>query len=232
MFALVWILLSFLAFAISSQIQKGKLATWATRSTATRSCSSARRRSSCSAPTSAPAQFAGPDEAASKNCLDAVGERQGAAPQLQTPYRSDTIMLIRAGRRRLPQAVDPARHPRRHPRARARRRSTRPTPSAARKLTVRTVEKFLGHRRRPGGDHRLRRLPQVHRHDRRASRSTCRPTSARPSRTAPSTSSSRRASTHLERLPGDHPRAHPLRTPAAHGEFTGDRHRARASSSS
>jgi LCP family protein required for cell wall assembly len=41
-------------------------------------------------------QFAGPDDAASKSCLDAAGSGK-APPAHCTPYRSDTLMLIRAG---------------------------------------------------------------------------------------------------------------------------------------
>jgi LCP family protein required for cell wall assembly len=99
--ALGWILLSFLAFAISSQIQKGKLAddigealdgnnpllaafpqTILVLGTDIRS-----------------GQFAGPAEAQSKNCIEQVGGGRATARSCTLgPFRSDTIMLIRAGR--------------------------------------------------------------------------------------------------------------------------------------
>jgi LCP family protein required for cell wall assembly len=93
----VWILISILAFAVSSQLQKWKLddsvsgvlhgnpflavspQTILVLGTDIRS-----------------GQFAGADEAASKDCLDAAGSGE-APPSGCAPYRSDTIMLIRAG---------------------------------------------------------------------------------------------------------------------------------------
>ena len=97
-FALGWIVLSFLAFAISAQIQKGKLAdgvenvidggpfliggqTVLVLGTDVRS-----------------GAFAGPDESESKNCIEAVTSGRPTDNNCKHgPYRSDTIMLIRAG---------------------------------------------------------------------------------------------------------------------------------------
>ena len=97
--ALGWIALSFLAFAVSAQIQKGKLAdgvgnvldgnpfmlvspqTILVLGTDVRS-----------------GAFAGADEAESKNCIDAVTSGRATDNNCKNgPYRSDTIMLIRAG---------------------------------------------------------------------------------------------------------------------------------------
>ncbi len=95
--ALGWILLSVLAFAISAQIQKGKLVDSAGKvldggpfllggqtilvlGTDVRS-----------------GAFAGPDEAESKACLDAINSGKGSDRHCKGNYRSDTIMLVRAG---------------------------------------------------------------------------------------------------------------------------------------
>jgi LCP family protein required for cell wall assembly len=96
--ALGWLVLSFLTFAISSQIQKGKLAdgvgnvvdggpfliggqTILVLGTDVRS-----------------GAFAGPDESETENCIEAVTSGRPTDNNCKHgPYRSDTIMLIRAG---------------------------------------------------------------------------------------------------------------------------------------
>ncbi len=96
--ALGWLVLSFLTFAISAQIQKGKLAdgvdsvidggpfliggqTILVLGTDVRS-----------------GAFAGPDEAETENCIEAVTSGRPTDNNCKHgPYRSDTIMLIRAG---------------------------------------------------------------------------------------------------------------------------------------
>ena len=96
--ALGWLVLAFLAFAISAQIQKGKLAdgvenvinggpfliggqTILVLGTDVRS-----------------GAFAGPDEAETENCIEAVTSGRPTDNNCKAgPYRSDTIMLIRAG---------------------------------------------------------------------------------------------------------------------------------------
>jgi LCP family protein required for cell wall assembly len=96
--ALAWLALSFLAFAISAQIQKGKLAdgvqnvidggpfliggqTILVLGTDVRS-----------------GAFAGPDESETENCIEAINSGRPTDNNCKHgPYRSDTIMLIRAG---------------------------------------------------------------------------------------------------------------------------------------
>jgi LCP family protein required for cell wall assembly len=97
--ALAWLAISILAFMISAQIQKGKLApgigdvldgnpfmavtpqTILVLGTDIRS-----------------GAFAGPAEAQPKKCLEEVGGGRATAPSCTLgPFRSDTIMLIRAG---------------------------------------------------------------------------------------------------------------------------------------
>jgi len=98
--ALAWLLLSFLSFALSAQLQKGKLVdnvggvldgnnpfmvafpqTILVLGTDIRS-----------------GQFAGPAEAEPKSCLEEViGGRPGANSCKNAPFRSDTLMLVRAG---------------------------------------------------------------------------------------------------------------------------------------
>jgi LCP family protein required for cell wall assembly len=145
LFALGWILLSFLAFAISAQIQKSKLAdgvgdvldgnpfmlvspqTILVLGTDVRS-----------------GAFAGPDEAESKNCIDAITSGKGSDRNCKNnPFRSDTIMLIRAGAgsfRKLSIPRDtlaeiPGQGPQKINSAYA---------AGGAKLTVRTVEGLLG----------------------------------------------------------------------------------------
>jgi LCP family protein required for cell wall assembly len=97
--AVAWIALSFLAFAISAQIQKGKLANgiedvldgnpFLAVSPQTILVLGTDIRSGA---------FAGADEAETKDCLEQVGGGRPTASSCRTgPYRSDTIMLIRAG---------------------------------------------------------------------------------------------------------------------------------------
>jgi LCP family protein required for cell wall assembly len=97
--ALAWILISILAFAISAQIQKGKLVDgvgdvldgnpFLAASPQTILVLGTDIRSG---------QFAGPAEAQPKKCIDDVIGGRGNAPGCTLgPFRSDTIMLIRAG---------------------------------------------------------------------------------------------------------------------------------------
>lgn len=95
--ALAWLALSFLTFGISAQIQKGKLAddvdvgalplmpavsqTILVLGTDIRS-----------------GDFAGPAEEESDRCLEEVGAGNATAPACNHgPYRSDTMLLVRAG---------------------------------------------------------------------------------------------------------------------------------------
>jgi LCP family protein required for cell wall assembly len=98
--ALGWILLSFLAFAISAQIQKSKLADgigdqlhgnpFLLASPQTILVLGTDVRSGA---------FAGPDEAEPKSCLkDVISGKPDGSKCKNPPFRSDTMMLIRAGR--------------------------------------------------------------------------------------------------------------------------------------
>jgi LCP family protein required for cell wall assembly len=100
MFALGWILLSLLAFAISAQIQKGKLADGVGDTLHGNPFMLASPQTILVLGTDVRSgAFAGPDEAESKNCIDAVTSGRPTDNNCKNgPYRSDTIMLIRAGR--------------------------------------------------------------------------------------------------------------------------------------
>ena len=94
--ALAWLVVSFLAFEISSQIQKGKLADLGNTLHGNPFLAVSPQTILVIGSDIRSGQFAGPNEAASKFCLDAAGS--GKPPPSQcTPYRSDTLMLIRAG---------------------------------------------------------------------------------------------------------------------------------------
>ncbi|HSI80940.1 MAG TPA: LCP family protein [Solirubrobacterales bacterium] len=95
--ALAWLLLSIAAFAVSAQIQKSKLADGVDAGAAplmplvsqTILVLGTDIRSG---------QFAGAAEAETKRCLEEVGGGVGSHRSCRNaPYRSDTIMLIRAG---------------------------------------------------------------------------------------------------------------------------------------
>jgi LCP family protein required for cell wall assembly len=93
----VWILISFLAFAISSQIQKSKLADGVEDALHGNPFLAVSPQTILVLGTDIRSgQFAGPDQAASKDCLEAASSGE-PPPSSCTPYRSDTIMLIRAG---------------------------------------------------------------------------------------------------------------------------------------
>ena len=94
--ALVWILISFLAFEISSQIQKWKLVDMGNTLHGNPFLAVSPQTILVIGTDIRSGQFAGPDEAASKSCLEAAGSGK-APPSHCTPYRSDTLMLIRAG---------------------------------------------------------------------------------------------------------------------------------------
>ena len=161
-------MISFLAFAISSRIQKGKLAdsvdsvldggpfllggpqTILVLGTDVRS-----------------GAFAGPDEAESQNCLDAINSGKAQRPPLQARnYRSDTIMLSAPARGTLRKLSIPRDTLADIP-GHGEEKINSAYAIGGAKLAVRTVEDLLGHQHRPGRDHRLRRLSQVHRLDRR-----------------------------------------------------------------
>jgi LCP family protein required for cell wall assembly len=93
----VWIAISILAFAVSSQLQKWKLDDSVSGTLHGNPFLAVSPQTILVLGTDIRSgQFAGPDQAASKSCLDAAGSGK-APPSNCAPYRSDTIMLIRAG---------------------------------------------------------------------------------------------------------------------------------------
>ena len=143
--ALAWIVLSFLAFAVSAQIQKSKLADGITDTldgnpfmlAEPADDPGARHRRALG-------RLRRPDEAEPENCLEAmISGRPKDGSCKNPPYRSDTIMLIRAGRgtfRKLSIPRDtlaeiPGQGPQKINSAYA---------SGGAKLAVRTVEGLLG----------------------------------------------------------------------------------------
>lgn len=96
--ALAWIVLSFLAFAISAQLQEWKLADSAKQPLDGNPFLLASPQTVLVLGTDIRSgAFAGPEEAASKRCLEAAGEGH-EPPSACDPYRSDTLLLVRAGR--------------------------------------------------------------------------------------------------------------------------------------
>ncbi len=143
-FAVAWIAISFVAFAISAQIQKGKLAdgvdkvldggpfllggqTILVLGTDVRS-----------------GAFAGPDESETENCIEAINSGRPTDNNCKHgPYRSDTIMLVRAGAGTLRKLSIPrdtlAEIPGQGP-----QKINSAYASGGAKLAVRTVEGLLG----------------------------------------------------------------------------------------
>jgi LCP family protein required for cell wall assembly len=95
--ALAWILISFLAFAISAQIQKGKLADGITDELDGNPFLAVSPQTILVLGTDIRSgAFA--DEGETKGCLEDVGGGLGNSEACNSgPYRSDTMMLIRAG---------------------------------------------------------------------------------------------------------------------------------------
>ncbi len=143
--ALAWIALSFAAFAISAQLQKSKLADGVSETLGGNPLMLAFPQTILVLGTDVRSgAFAGPDEAEPRKCLEAViSGRAKDASCKNPPYRSDTIMLIRAGRgafRKLSIPRDtladiPGQGPQKINSAYA---------SGGAKLAVRTVEGLLG----------------------------------------------------------------------------------------
>jgi LCP family protein required for cell wall assembly len=143
--ALAWIVLSFAAFAISAQIQKSKLADGVSKTLDGNPFMLGLPQTILVLGTDVRSgAFAGPEEAEPKNCLEAViSGRPKDASCKNSPYRSDTIMLIRSGRgtfRKLSIPRDtlaevPGQGPQKINSAYA---------SGGAKLAVRTVEGLLG----------------------------------------------------------------------------------------
>ena len=91
-----WILLSIVAFAVSAQIQKGKLADMGSTLHGNPFMLVSPQTILVLGTDVRPSGLASPDEATPQNCIDAAG-RGETPPSSCSPYRSDTIMLIRAG---------------------------------------------------------------------------------------------------------------------------------------
>src|SRR6188472_4203804 len=141
-FAIGWIVLSILLFVISSQIQKGKLASMGDTLHGNPFLSVSPQTILVIGTDIRSGQFAGPDEAASKSCLEAAGSGK-SPPSHCTPYRSDTLLLIRAGGgdfRKLSIPRDTLANIPGQPENKI--NSAYATGGA--KLTVRTIENFLG----------------------------------------------------------------------------------------
>jgi LCP family protein required for cell wall assembly len=144
-FVVAWILLSLLAFAISAQIQKGKLADGVDKTLHGNPFMLVSPQTILVLGTDVRSgAFAGADEAESKNCIEAVTSGRPTDNNCKNgPYRSDTIMLIRAGRgtfRKLSIPRDtladiPGQGPQKINSAYA---------SGGAKLAIRTVENLLG----------------------------------------------------------------------------------------
>jgi LCP family protein required for cell wall assembly len=97
--ALAWLVISFLAFALSAQIQKGKLAKGITDELDGNPFLAVSPQTILVLGTDVRSEdFAGPAESEGPNCLEDVTGGKGTAPACDHgPYRSDTILLIRAG---------------------------------------------------------------------------------------------------------------------------------------
>ncbi len=95
--ALAWLVLSFLAFAISSQIQKWKLDDGVTEVLDGGPLLVGGQTILVLGTDVRSGAFAGAAEAETKNCLEAINSGKGTDNNCQGNYRSDTIMLIRAG---------------------------------------------------------------------------------------------------------------------------------------
>ena len=143
-FALGWIALSFLAFAISAQIQKGKLADGVDKELDGGPFLLGGQTILVLGTDVRSGGFAGPDESETENCIEAINSGRPTDNNCKHgPYRSDTIMLVRAGAgtlRKLSISRDtladvPGQGPQKINSAYA---------SGGAKLAVRTVERLLG----------------------------------------------------------------------------------------
>ena len=97
--ALAWLAISILAFMVSAQIQKGKLADGISDVLDGNPFMAVTPQTILVLGTDIRSgAFAGPAEAQPKKCLEEVGGGRATAPSCTLgPFRSDTIMLIRAG---------------------------------------------------------------------------------------------------------------------------------------
>jgi LCP family protein required for cell wall assembly len=142
--ALGWLLLSFLVFEISAQVQKGKLADMGNTLDGNPFLAVSPQTILVIGTDIRSGQFAGAGAAESKRCLEEVGSGKPTGKGCSFgPYRSDTLMLVRAGGGAFRKLSIP-------------RDTLAPIPgqsgnkinsayaSGGAKLTVRTIENFLG----------------------------------------------------------------------------------------
>jgi LCP family protein required for cell wall assembly len=139
---LVWILISFIAFEISSQIQRSKLADMGNTLHGNPFLAVSPQTILVIGTDIRSGQFAGSSEAASKSCLGAAGSGK-APPSHCSPYRSDTLMLIRAGGGDFRKLSIPRDTLADIP-GQAENKINSAYAVGGAKLTVRTIEKFLG----------------------------------------------------------------------------------------
>ena len=95
--ALAWLVLSFLAFSVSSQIQKGKLADMGDTLGGNPFMLAIPQTVLVLGTDVRPSGLAAVGEDTPQKCIDAAGEGK-TPPTSCSPYRADTIMLVRAGR--------------------------------------------------------------------------------------------------------------------------------------
>jgi LCP family protein required for cell wall assembly len=143
--ALGWIVLSILAFAVSAQIQKGKLANGITDQLNGNPFLAVSPQTILVLGTDVRSdEFAGPAESEGPNCLEDVTSGKATGPGCDHgPYRSDTIMLIRAGAttfRKLSIPRDTLADVPGH----GEQKINSAYAAGGAKLTIRTVEKLLG----------------------------------------------------------------------------------------
>src|SRR3954453_6340765 len=143
-FALGWIVLSILLFEISSQIQKGKLADMGDTLHGNPFLSVSPQTILVIGTDIRSGQFAGANEAESKSCLDIVESGKPTATSCQHgPSRSDTLMLVRAGGGDFRKLSIPRDTLAQIPGQPENKINSAYAVGGA-KLTVRTIEKFLG----------------------------------------------------------------------------------------
>jgi LCP family protein required for cell wall assembly len=142
--ALGWILLSVLLFEISSQIQRGKLADMGDTLHGNPFLAVSPQTILVIGTDIRSGQFAGAGEAESKKCLDIVQSGKPTAASCQHgPYRSDTLMLVRAGGGDFRKLSIPRDTLAQIPGQPENKINSAYAVGGA-KLTVRTIERFLG----------------------------------------------------------------------------------------
>src|SRR5919198_3565601 len=143
-FALGWILLSIILFEISSQIQRGKLENMGDALHGNPFLAVSPQTILVIGTDIRSGEFAGPGEAESKKCLEIVesGKSSGSGCQ-HGPYRSDTLMLVRGGGGDFRKLSIPRDTLAQIPGQPENKINSAYAVGGA-KLTVRTVEKFLG----------------------------------------------------------------------------------------